>query len=75
MSRIDELVTELRDLPVEGRIRIMNAAMESLNPTDAERDKRWGEEARRRLDGFRAGEIEAKEGDAVFTRLLAKRRQ
>ncbi len=72
MTHPDEMVAEMRELPVEARIRIMNAAMESLNPPDAACEKRWAVEARRRLQEYRAGRIQASPGEEVFARLLSQ---
>lgn len=72
MTKIDELVAEVQALPVEARIRIMNTAMESLNPPDAAREKLWATEAKNRLAEYRAGRIPANPGEAVFARLLGK---
>lgn len=61
-----ELIDEVRSLPVEERARLVDSLLRSLNQTDSEVDAAWAEEARRRLNEIRDGSVETIPGEEVF---------
>jgi putative addiction module component (TIGR02574 family) len=64
-----ELITEAISLPVEDRALIIDFLLKSLNHGEPDIDKKWAEEAQRRLDELRSGRIKALPGDVVINNL------
>lgn len=61
-----ELIDEVRSLPVEERARLVDSLLRSLNQTDSEVDAAWAQEAKRRLNEIRDGSVETIPGEEVF---------
>ena len=61
-----ELIAEVVSLPVEERAAIVDSLLQSLNPADADLDRKWLAEAERRLDEVRSGQAALVSGDDVF---------
>lgn len=61
-----ELIDEVRSLPVEERARLVDSLLRSLNQTDSEVDAAWAEEAKRRLSEIRDGSVETIPGEEIF---------
>lgn len=62
-------------MPVEERLRLVDALLESLNaPASEEIDRQWKEEAERRVSEIQAGEARLLDGEEVFARLRANYR-
>ena len=66
MPRSDELIREVESLPVDERLKVVDALLRSLNPPDPEIDRLWIAEARRRLDEIRWGEVQTVDGVEVM---------
>lgn len=64
-----ELIEEISSLPVEDRVLVADSVLRSLNPPEAEIDKKWAKEARKRLDELRSGKVEAIPGEEVFQKI------
>ncbi len=47
-TRADHLVSEIRSLPEEEKLRVLDALLADLNERDQEIDQIWAEEARER---------------------------
>jgi putative addiction module component (TIGR02574 family) len=54
----DKLVSEIRALPDEEKLRLLNLLLTDLDKPDPEIDQIWANEARRRWDAYRAGKLE-----------------
>ena len=54
-TQADKLVTEIRALPDEEKLRVLDAILTDLDKPDHEIDQVWTEEARRRWDRYKAG--------------------
>ena len=67
-----DLITEVIDLPIEERAMIVDSILKSLNPTQADIDKKWAEVAKRRLKELRSGEVKGIPGDDVFQKTWEK---
>lgn len=63
---------EISDLPVDMRAEIADFILETLNKPDPDVQQAWAKEARRRLDEFEAGRIEAIPGEQVHHELRQK---
>jgi len=67
--KINEILEEAASLPVEERAQVVDSLLRSLNPPEAEIDRKWAEEARRRLEEVRAGAAEGVPGEEVFEKV------
>ncbi|MDZ7692350.1 MAG: addiction module protein [Balneolaceae bacterium] len=64
-----ELIEEIASLPVEDRVLVADSVLRSLNPPEAEIDKKWAKEAKKRLEELRSGTTKAIPGDEVFEKI------
>ncbi len=55
----DKLVSEIRLLPNEEKIRVLEALLTDLHPPDPAIDAAWADEARRRWQAYKAGQLES----------------
>lgn len=69
---IQELVSEAESLPVEERVRVVDALLRSLNSPESSIDKLWVDVAQRRLDDIRAGRVVTVSSEQVFASLRAR---
>lgn len=67
-----EIIDEARSLPVEARAQVADSLLRSLNQTDPDVDQAWAEEAKKRLEEIRNGEVEPISGDEVFEEIQEK---
>jgi putative addiction module component (TIGR02574 family) len=61
-----ELIAEAISLPVEQRSFMVECLLKSLNPPEADIDKKWAIVAKQRLTELHSGKVEAISGDEVF---------
>jgi putative addiction module component (TIGR02574 family) len=61
-----QLIDEAISLPVEERALLVDSLLRSLNQPESEIDKKWANEAKRRLAELRSGSVEAISGEDVF---------
>lgn len=64
-----EIIEEAEALPIEERALIIDSLLRTLNPPDAEIDRKWIEAARRRLQELRSGKVTVVPGNEVFAAL------
>ena len=64
-----QLIDEAVLLPVEERALVVDTLLRSLNPPESEVDKKWTQEAQRRLAELRSGRIKAIPGEDVFAQV------
>ena len=57
-TQADKLVTEIRALPDEEKLRVLDAILTDLDKPDQEIDQVWAEEARKRWDSYKAGRLQ-----------------
>ena len=57
-TQADKLVTEIRALPDEEKLRVLDAILTDLDKPDQEIDRVWAEEARNRWDSYKAGRLQ-----------------
>lgn len=53
----DKLVSEIRALPADEKLRLLDAILADLDKPDAEIDSIWAEEARKRWQANKAGRV------------------
>jgi len=59
----DQIIAFINDLPIDQRIDIADQILQSLHKIDPDIEKAWAKEARKRLDDYEAGKIEAIPGE------------
>ncbi len=64
-----ELIEEVASLPVEERALVADSILRTLNPPDAEIDRKWMQVAQRRLAELRSGKVKPIPGEQVFARV------
>jgi Putative addiction module component len=57
-TQADKLVTEIRALPDEEKLRVLDAILTDLDKPDQEIDQVWAEEARKRWSRYKAGHLQ-----------------
>ena len=56
-TRGDRLVSEIRALPDEEKLRVLDAILTELDKPDREIDHVWAVEARKRWESYKAGRL------------------
>jgi len=72
MDKTKKIIDEIAELSAEEQEKIMIAVQNLLHTPNPEVEKAWAEEARRRLAAYKAGEIEAVNGEQVMAELREK---
>lgn len=57
-TQTDKLVSEIRALPDEEKLRVLDAILTDLDTPDQEIDQIWAVEARKRWNSYKAGRLE-----------------
>ncbi len=66
-SFAEKLAEEAMQLPYDERASLVEKLLKSLNvPTRADIDRRWAEEAERRVEEIDRGDVTAIDGEQVF---------
>ena len=53
----DELVSRIKELSDEEKLRLVDAILTDLNTRDAKMDRIWADEARKRWEAYKVGKI------------------
>jgi putative addiction module component (TIGR02574 family) len=69
VSRTQDLIQEAAALPVEERALLVDSLLRTLNPPDADIDRKWAAVAKRRLADLRSGDVTAVPGEEIFARI------
>ena len=56
-TQAEKLVTEIRALPDEEKLRVLDAILTDLDKPDPETEQVWAEEARKRWNSYKAGRL------------------
>ena len=64
-----EIIREVEALPIDERLAVIDTLLQSLNPPDAEIERKWLSVAKKRLDELRSGRTQAIPGEEVFARI------
>lgn len=70
--KVNELIDEAVDLPVEERVQIIDSLLKSLNMPDKENDRKWLDLAKKRLEQIQSGEAELVSCEEVFKNISDK---
>jgi len=68
-----ELIEEVTSLPVEERAIVADSILRTLNPPDADIDRKWAQVAQRRLAELRSGKVKPIPGEQVFAKVWKHR--
>lgn len=66
------LIEEAISLPIEEKAILIDLLIKSLNPREAEIEKKWIKVAKKRLTEINSGNVKAKSGDDVFNEIWKK---
>jgi putative addiction module component (TIGR02574 family) len=69
MIKTEDLFDEAISLPVEVRTQLVDRLLQSLNPTQAEIDNFWANEAEKRVDEIRTGKVKTVPGKQVLRKI------
>lgn len=69
MHGMKEIIWEAESLPVEERALVIDSLLRTLNPSDAEIDRKWLTVAKNRLVELRSGRVESVPGNEVFAKI------
>jgi putative addiction module component (TIGR02574 family) len=64
--KTEDLIEEIRSLPVEERAHLADVILKSLNQPASDMDQKWGELAVQRLSDLKTGLVQAIPGEEVF---------
>jgi putative addiction module component (TIGR02574 family) len=64
--KTDDLIEEIRSLPLEERAHLADVILKSLNQPASDTDQKWGELAVQRLSDLKAGLVQFIPGEEVF---------
>jgi putative addiction module component (TIGR02574 family) len=67
-TRTDILVSELKSLPDEEKLKVLDALLTDLDRRDSEIDRVWATEARKRWNAYKAGKV----ATVSYEELMAK---
>jgi hypothetical protein len=56
-TRAENLVSEIKSLPDEEKLKVLDALLTELDRRDSEVDQIWVREARKRWSAYKAGEV------------------
>ena len=68
----DKLLADIRALPEEDRVRLLDALLTDLDKSDPEIDEVWATEARKRWDNYKAGKLQTIAYDDLIRRYKTK---
>ncbi len=75
MPSAKEIVEQAESLAIEDRLLVVDSLLCTLNPPDAEVDRKWVEVATRRLAELRSKRVTRLSGDEVLARARTRYRQ
>jgi len=67
----DELVSEIRALPDDEKMRVVDAVLTDLHKPDPEIDRVWAQEAKKRWAAYKEGRIDS----VSYEDVMAKHRE
>ena len=65
----DKLLSEIRALPEEERLRLLDAILTDIDKPDPEIDQRWVIESRKRWEAYKADQLETVSYESLVKRL------
>jgi len=66
------LIEEIVSLPVEERTLVVESLLQSLNRPESEIDQKWKHIAQKRLAALQHNEVQAIDGERVFSKIWQK---
>ena len=74
MTKVQELIEQVRALPAEAQVELYDALHDLISPPDPEWEAAWAAECERRIQELESGEVDAEDFDVVMERLRLKYR-
>ena len=71
-TNTDKLVSEIRALPDDEKIRLLDALLTDLSESEPEIDAVWASEARRRWEAYKAGNIASLSYEELLSKYSSK---
>ena len=68
-TNLKDLIERAKRLPISERAAVVEALLDSMDPTDPSRDENWAQEAALRLAAFESGELSAIDAEEVLSKL------
>ena len=66
MINANKLISMAESLPIDLKTRLIDRLLNSLHPSQAEIDALWAEEAEKRIEEIKSGNVKTISGDVVF---------
>ncbi|HVN84550.1 MAG TPA: addiction module protein [Candidatus Binatia bacterium] len=66
MDTTKDLLEKAKHLPLAERAALVDALLETIDASDADRERKWADEAQSRLLAYRSGELPAIDADEVL---------
>ena len=66
MDTTKDLLETAKHLPLAERAALVDALLETIDASDADRERKWADEAQSRLLAYRSGELPAIDADEVL---------
>ena len=70
MESTKDLLEKAKDLSLVERAALIDALLETIDASDAEREHKWADEAQSRLEAYRSGELQAIDADTLLTKMM-----
>jgi putative addiction module component (TIGR02574 family) len=64
----EKLLSEIRALPAEEKLRLLDVILTDLDTPDPEIDQIWANEARKRWEAYKAGRLESVSYETLIKR-------
>jgi len=68
----EKIYDDVLDLPSDERLGLIDKLLESITPVTRSIQDAWVEEAEKRLQEYRAGDVEAIPGEQVFRKIYER---
>ena len=68
-SKTNDLFTIIESMPIDVKTALIEKILESIHPLQKDVDKEWIEEAEKRINGIKKGNVQLISGDEVFNEI------
>ena len=68
-SKTNDLFTIIESMPIDVKTALLEKILESIHPLQKDVDKEWIEEAEKRINGIKKGNVQLISGDEVFNEI------
>ena len=68
-TKSNDLFTIIESMPIDVKTALIEKILESIHPLQKDVDKEWIEEAEKRINGIKKGNVQLISGDEVFNEI------